>query len=104
MKHILKMLLKIYDVFCVMMDFPYQLFVLVKRPPGQVRNDQINKPYFEATAIFLQQIVINRTDKPFILVQDVRLNKQLSIVAQTCIVKMPGIFTAMNITILCTNT
>lgn len=71
---------------------------------GQVRNDQINKPYFEATAIFLQEKVINRTDKPFILVQDVRLNKQLSIVAQTCIVSMPGIFTAMNITILCTNT
>ena len=29
-KRILKMLLKIYDGFCVMMDFSYELFVVVK--------------------------------------------------------------------------
>ena len=33
-KHILKMLLKICDGFRVM-DFPYKLFVLVKRSPGR---------------------------------------------------------------------
>ena len=34
-KHIFKTLLKTYDGFCVMMDFPYELFVLVKRSPGR---------------------------------------------------------------------
>ena len=33
-KCILKMLLKIYDGFCVMMDFPYELFVLLNRSSG----------------------------------------------------------------------
>ena len=32
-KRILKTLLKIYDGFCVMMDFSYELLVSVKRSP-----------------------------------------------------------------------
>ena len=35
-KHILKTLLKIYDGFCVKMDFSYELFVLVKRSPVHI--------------------------------------------------------------------
>ena len=34
MKCILKMLLKIYDEFCIMMDFPYELFIWIKWSPG----------------------------------------------------------------------
>ena len=30
-KRIFKTLLKIYDGFCVMMDFPYELFVFLSR-------------------------------------------------------------------------
>ena len=34
-KRILKMLLKsVMDLFCFMMSFPYELFVLVKRSPS----------------------------------------------------------------------
>ena len=40
-KRILKTLFKIYDGFCVMMDFPYELFVIVKCSSG-LRLGQCN--------------------------------------------------------------
>ena len=33
-KCILKMFLKIYDEFCIMMESPYELFILIKWSPG----------------------------------------------------------------------
>ena len=40
-KRILKSFLQIYDGFCVMVDFPYELFLLVKRFVGLMHNCNI---------------------------------------------------------------
>ena len=37
-KRILKTLLKIYDGFCVMVDFSYELFVFLKYSPDLKKN------------------------------------------------------------------
>ena len=61
-KRILKMLLKIYDGFCGMMDFPDELFVSVKQPPDEGRETYtgwLNPPWKSQPTIAGGQSMFN---------------------------------------------